>query len=217
VAISRPGFSRTVIAGPGLATWTGIKIALEASGIEVCGWADTAQTLVEEVARTNPDSCLIDVSLGGGLQAASELSTRAPRTAVILLTGNPEEEECIQAIQAGAVGYVSTSISTERLPEVVRSVLAGELAIPRAFMAVLVDRLRDRSNRRHLMLRHHRGAELTAREWEVLALMQDGLGTQSIAEQLLISDVTVRRHIGAALKKLRVQSREEALALLESA
>jgi DNA-binding NarL/FixJ family response regulator len=206
-----------VIAGPGLATWTGIKIALEASGIEVCGWADTAQKLVDEVSRTDPDSCLIDVALGGGIQAASELSTRARRTAVVLLTENPDQEECIQAIQAGAVGYVATSISPERLPEVVRSVLAGELAIPRAFIAVLVDRLRDRSTRRHLMLRHHRGAELTAREWEVLDLMHDGLGTQDIAEQLLISDVTVRRHIGAALKKLQVHSRKEALALLESA
>jgi DNA-binding NarL/FixJ family response regulator len=206
-----------VIAGPGLATWTGIKIALEASGIEVCGWADTAQELVAEVARTDPDSCLIDVALEGGIQTASDLSTRAPRTVVILLAETPELEECIQAIQAGAVGYVSTSISTGRLPEVVRSVLAGELAIPRAFMAVLVDRLRDRSSRRQLFLRHHRGVELTAREWEVLDLMHEGLGTQGIAEQLLISDVTVRRHIGAALKKLQVQSRKEALALLESA
>lgn len=209
---------RTVIAGPGSATWTGIKIALEGAGIEVCAWAKTAHELVDEVARTKPESCLVDTGLpGGGIAAVAELGARGPRTCVILLTENPGQEECMQAIQAGAVGYVSTGISTERLPEVVRSVLAGELAIPRAFMAVLVNRLRDRSARRHLMLQHQRGVELTSREWEVLDLMHEGLGTGDIAGQLLISDVTVRRHIGAALKKLQVQSRKEALELLESA
>jgi DNA-binding NarL/FixJ family response regulator len=193
-------------------------MALEGAGIEVCAWAKTAHELVDEVARTKPESCLVDAGLpGGGLAAVAELGARGPRSLVILLSESPGQEECIQAVQAGAVGYVSTGISTERLPEVVRSVISGELAIPRAFMAVLVNRLRERSARRHLMLRHQKGVELTSREWEVVDLMHEGFGTQEIAEQLLISDVTVRRHIGAALKKLQVESRKEALELLRSA
>jgi DNA-binding NarL/FixJ family response regulator len=61
------------------------------------------------------------------------------------------------------------------------------------------------------------GVDLTSREWEVLDLMRDGLSTREIAIRLLISEVTVRRHIGSVLKKLHVQSRAEALDLLESA
>ena len=67
------------------------------------------------------------------------------------------------------------------------------------------------------MLSHRRAVDLTSREWDVLELMRDGLSSREIAERLLISEVTVRRHIGAVLKKMQVQSRREALQLLQSA
>ena len=63
----------------------------------------------------------------------------------------------------------------------------------------------------------HRGIDLTSREWEVLDFMREGLSTRAIADRLLISEVTVRRHIGSVLKKLRVSSRADAVRLLESA
>jgi two-component system NarL family response regulator len=99
----------------------------------------------------------------------------------------------------------------------VHAVLRGEIAIPRALVTVLAERLRDRLGRRQLALRDRPGVELTTREWEVLDLMCDGLTTREIAKRLLISEITVRRHISAVLKKLRVPSRRDAVKLLETA
>jgi DNA-binding NarL/FixJ family response regulator len=96
-------------------------------------------------------------------------------------------------------------------------VLLGEPAIPRPLVAVLMNRLRGDSAKRHLVAPDGRGVDLTSREWEVLDCMREGLSTREIAVKLLIADVTVRRHIGAVLKKLQVQSRREALELLRSA
>lgn len=210
---------RLMIAGNGSVTWAGIKIALERAGIEVCGEVKRAQDLVAEVAHLEPDVCLVDVELeGGGIRGASELGTRAPRTAVIVLTAKAaDEEDFLAAMDVGAVGYIPMTISPARLPAAIRAVLDGELAIPRALMPLLVGHLRGRNARRHLMLSQRRAVDLTSREWDVLELMRDGLSTREIAERLLISEVTVRRHIGAVMKKMQVQSRGEALQLLQSA
>jgi DNA-binding NarL/FixJ family response regulator len=117
----------------------------------------------------------------------------------------------------GAIGYLPKSISAKRLPAVVRAVLLGEPAIPRPLVAVLMNRLRGGGVKRHLVVPDGRGVDLTSREWEVLDCMREGLSTREIAAKLLIADVTVRRHIGAVLKKLHVQSRREALELLRTA
>jgi DNA-binding NarL/FixJ family response regulator len=109
------------------------------------------------------------------------------------------------------------SISTKRLPAVIRAVLLGEPAIPRPLVAVLINRLRGGEGRRHLQIPDGRGIDLTTREWEVLDGMKEGLSTREIAAKLLIAETTVRRHIGAVLKKLQVHSRREALELLRSA
>jgi DNA-binding NarL/FixJ family response regulator len=95
--------------------------------------------------------------------------------------------------------------------------MRGEFAIPRSLTPVLADRLRERLGRRQVALRGRPGVELTTREWEVLDLMCDRLSTRAIAGRLLISEITVRRHISAVLKKLRVGSRRDAVKLLETA
>jgi DNA-binding NarL/FixJ family response regulator len=216
---SGSGKPRLLIAGNGSATWAGIKIALERAGIEVCGQVTRAQDLVVEVARLRPDVCLIDVALeGGGIRGAAELGSRAPGTALIMLTAKSvEEEDFLAAMNVGVVGYLPMTISPERLPAAVLGVLDGELAIPRALMPMLVDHLRGRNARRHLMLSHRPAVDFTNREWDVVELMRDELSTREIAGRLMISEVTVRRHIGAVLKKMQVRSRLEAMQLLQSA
>ena len=209
---------RVLVAESDTATRTGIRIALEGAGIEVCGEVDAAHGLIEAAARLEPDVCLVAIGLaGGGISGAAEICVRGPSPAVILLADGVKEENFLNAMRIGAVGYVPTNISPARLPSVVHAVLRGELAVPRALVAMLIRRLRERGARRHLMLSHQRGVDLTSREWEVLDLMQEGLSTKGIASRLLISDVTVRRHIGSVLKKLQVGSRDEALKLLHSA
>jgi two-component system nitrate/nitrite response regulator NarL len=199
------------------ATRAGIRVASDADGIEVVGEVASVQDLLEAVDRARPDICLIDVDLpGGGIRGTAELLARAPGIAVVILAEEADERQFLDALHAGAVGYILKSISAARLPEVLRAVVAGEPAVPRSLVVSLIDGYRDRVARRRVS-GPHRGAGLTTREWEVFNFMSDGLTTREIATRLLISEVTVRRHIGSALKKLDVQSREEALKLLQSA
>jgi two-component system nitrate/nitrite response regulator NarL len=214
--VTRP--PRVLVAGHDSATINGIRIALEEEGVVLCGRVASAGELIEAVSRLEPDLCLIDVDLpGGGILAAAEMRAWRSPVAVVMLAAVLNEEDFLKAMGVGAIGYLPKSISPKRLPAVVRAVLVGEPAIPRPLVAVLMNRLRGGGTRRHLVVPDGRGVDLTSREWEVLDSMRDGLSTREIAAKLLIADVTVRRHIGAVLKKLHVQSRREALELLRSA
>jgi DNA-binding NarL/FixJ family response regulator len=214
---SRP-VPRVLVAGHDSATLNGLRIALEEEGIVVCGRVASAAELIDAVGRLEPDVCLVDVDIpGGGLIAAAEMRAWRSSVAVVMLAPDLNEEDFLKAMAVGAVGYLPKSISAKRLPAVVRAVLLGEPAIPRPLVAVLMNRLRGGGAKRHLVVRDGRGVDLTSREWEVLDCMREGLSTREIATKLLIADVTVRRHIGAVLKKLQVQSRREALELLRSA
>jgi DNA-binding NarL/FixJ family response regulator len=82
-------------------------------------------------------------------------------------------------------------------------------------VALLIEEFRERKRRRRVPLVGRRGVELTDREWEVLEAMRQSLTTDEIARRLFISPVTVRTHVSAILRKLHVQTREAALALLE--
>ena len=214
---SRPE-PRVLVAGHDSATFNGIRMALEEAGIVVCGQVASAAELIEAVTRLEPEVCLVDVDIpGGGLVAAAEMRAWKSSVAVIMLAPDLNEEDFLKAMAVGAIGYLPKSISAKRLPAVVRAVLLGEPAIPRPLVAVLMNRLRGGGAKRHLVVPDGRGVDLTSREWEVLDCMREGLSTREIAAKLLIADVTVRRHIGAVLKKLHVQSRREALELLRSA
>jgi two-component system NarL family response regulator len=133
--------------------------------------------------------------------------------AVVLLTDEITEAEFLGAVRAGAVGYLHKGVSPEALSNVVRGVSRGESAFPRSLVFALIDGHRQRSVR----LADVSGVELTSREWEVLEFMREGLTTRQIADRLLISEVTVRRHISSVLKKLKVPSRTDAVKLLRSA
>ena len=213
---ARNGRPSVVLAESDVATRLGIRMALESAGIRVAAEVDSANTIVDAVAGA--DVCLIGVDLpGGGIKAAAAIVAEHPDTAVIMLTGAAEGNELLDAVRVGAVGYIVTDVAPTRLPEAINAVLRGEMAIPRVLVSVLAERLRERFGRRHLALRDRPGVELTTREWEVLDFMCDGLSTREIAGRLLISEITVRRHISAVMKKLHVASRGEAVKLLASA
>jgi DNA-binding NarL/FixJ family response regulator len=212
------GAPNVVIGAKDPATLAGIRIALEADGVAVVAEVHSLQELVDAVERLDPDVCLVDLDLaGGGIRAAAEVRARAPRVAVVLLADDSGEDMFLDAIRVGAVGYVPKRITPQRLPSVIRAVCDGEPAIPRALVTLLIEQYRTRPARRQLPLSHRRGVDLTSREWQVLDCMREGLSTREIADRLMISEVTVRRHIGSVLKKLQVSSRAEALRLLESA
>jgi DNA-binding NarL/FixJ family response regulator len=213
---ARNGRTSVVLAESDVPTRLGIRMALESAGFRVAAEVDSADAVVDEVAGA--EVCLISVDLpGGGIRAAAAIVAEHPDTAVIMLTGAAEDDELVDAVRVGAVGYIVTNVASTRLPEAINAVLRGEVAIPRLLVSVLADRLRERLGRRQLALRDRPGVELTTREWEVLDFMCDGLSTREIAGRLLISEITVRRHISAVMKKLHVASRREAVKLLASA
>jgi DNA-binding NarL/FixJ family response regulator len=132
-----------------------------------------------------------------------------------MFTRRIDEEEFLAAVRAGATGYLPEDVDPSRLPYVVRSVMRGEAAVPRALVARLIDELRGREGRRRSFeVQERRHVELTAREWDVVDLLRQGLSTRSIAEILGISAVTVRRHVSAVHGKLGVHTRAELLELL---
>lgn len=195
-------------------TRVGVRRALERGGCEICAEAEDGPSAVEAAVRERPDVCLLDIQMpGSGIRAADEISKRVPESAIVMLTVSRSDSDLFDALRAGASGYLLKDTAPERLPLALRGVLDGEAALPRHLVALVIDEFRERGRRRPLL--KNRGVVLTAREWEVLELMSDGLTTFEIADRLFIEPVTVRTHVSAILKKLHVPTRKAALQLLE--
>src|SRR4051794_24058081 len=204
---------RVLIAEPDLPTRTGLQLVLESAGFARGGEAGDAATAVALAGAERPELVLIAVELPGGcLDAVRRIASALPRTRVVVLTGDPSGDELVDAALAGAVGYLSRDVRSERLPKILTAVLAGEAAFPRRHMQQLVDALRGRDARRTL-LAARTGATLTAREWEVLELLGDEKSTGEIAQRLGIAHVTARRHISSLVAKLGAPDRASAAAL----
>jgi DNA-binding NarL/FixJ family response regulator len=122
------------------------------------------------------------------------------------------EAHLFAALRAGASGYLVKDMDPRRLPQALLAAADGEPAIPRRLVARLVEDMRDRSARRRPVV-DTEGVRLTSREWEVLELMRRGLTTAQIARRLVLSPATVRTHVAAITRKLRVDGREEAVRL----
>src|SRR3954453_17684043 len=207
---------RVRLADPACPPRAGLRIVLEAGGLAVAGEAADAAAAARLAATERPDVALGGAELaGGGLQAIRQIAAELPGTRVIVLTGHPRGEELVDAVLAGAVGYLSRDTGSERLPAILRGVLAGEVALPRRHSRALVEALRGRDARRAL-LAERSAAALTDREWEVLELLADERSTGEIARRLDISVVTARRHISSLVGKLGVDDRADVIALMRS-
>jgi DNA-binding NarL/FixJ family response regulator len=210
------GTIQVVIADDHPSTRAGIRAALEVAGFEVSAEVGDADQAVEAALRHAPDVCLLDIHMpGNGIAAAGRISTQLENTAVVMLTVSRNDADLLDALRAGASGYLLKDTDPDRLPHALRGVLRGEAALPRGLVARLIDEFKKRGKRRRLPLVGRQGVELTSREWEVLDLMREGLTTGQIAKRLFVSPVTVRTHIASILKKLKVPDRESALKLLE--
>lgn len=171
---------------------------------------------IDTALAERPDVCLLDINMpGNGIAAAREIRRLLPDVAIVMLTISRDDDDLFDALKAGADGYLLKDVDPRRLPLALQGVLEGEAALPRTLTARLIQEFRHRRDRR---VPHREGqvVRLTPREWEVLELMREGLGTSEIAGRMYVSPVTVRTHVSTILKKLRVSSREEALRLLET-
>ena len=210
------GSIRVLVADDHPPARAGVTAALERGGFVVCATAADAGSAIEAARRERPDVCLLDVHMPGeGIHAAETIARELPETVVVMLTVSRTDADLLNALRAGASGYLLKDIDPERLPLALRGVLSGEAALPRRLVAVLIEEFRERKRRRRIPLVGRRSVELTDREWEVLESMRLGWTTEQIAEHFFISPVTVRTHIASILRKLQVSDREAAIALLD--
>jgi two-component system nitrate/nitrite response regulator NarL len=207
---------RVLIADHHPATRAGVRGVLEADGFEVCAEVADAGSAVKAALRERPDLCLVDVQVpGNGIAATQAIVSSLPDTAVVVLSASPNDDDLFDAIRAGAVGYLPKGTRPERLSHALRGVLAGEAALPRHLVTRVIHGFRERGRRRRLPLLGRRSVELTSREWEVLDLLCEGLSTREMAERLFVSQATVRTHVAAVVRKLRVPDREAVVRLVE--
>jgi two-component system nitrate/nitrite response regulator NarL len=191
---------------------------LEQHDFGVVGQAGEGEAAVHLARQLLPDLVLLDLSMPGlnGLEALPRLREAAPDCEVVVLTASGTEDNLLAAIRGGAAGYLLKTEPPERLIEFLRAVARGEAALSGAVARRLLERVRDGQD-------HEAGVPdaiaeaLSARELEVLLLLDEHLGTDEIAKRLFISEHTVRSHVKSLLRKLTVGSRREALEALSRA
>jgi DNA-binding NarL/FixJ family response regulator len=204
---------RILIADPGETSRRAIARVIENDGrFCVCAEAADAAEAVAMAIETVPDICLLEVALpGGGLAAAWELTSRLPATPVVVLTSREDDAEFFAALEMGVAGYLLKGAVLDWLPNTLIDVCRGTFAMPRHLATKVVRQLRTTEPRRRAVVGTR--PRLTSREWEVLHLIASGLSTRQVAERLTLSATAVRVHIAAAVRKLGVASRAEAVAL----
>lgn len=207
---------RVVLAVHDLPTLAGLRMALRAPGLCVTAEVVDVRGLLEAAGDRECDVALVASDLpGGGLTSVRALSRETPSARAILLSRGTSDDEFLEAVRAGAVGYLGQDIQADRLAAVVRAAAAGEAVVPRAFAAALLDEIHGRERLRSTVTRHA-SSPVTEREWEVLRLLADDLSTAQLARRIGISEVTVRRHASSAVAKLGVPDRAAAVRLLRS-
>ena len=181
-------------------------------GFEVCGCASDGEQAIGEAARLRPDLVLLDLSMPGldGLSALPRLREAAPEAEVVVLTASGTEENLLAAIRAGAAGYLLKTEPPERIAAFLDGVVNGEAALSGTVARRLLEQVRHGKGR-GMGVPDSIAATLSARELEVLLLLDEHLGTDEIAKRLFISEHTVRSHVKSLMRKLGVSSRREAL------
>ena len=182
------------------------------SSFSVVGEASDGHEAIERARELQPDLVLLDLSMPGldGLEALPRLRAAAPDSEVVVLTASGTEENLLAAIRGGAAGYLLKSEPPERIAGFLRGVVRGEAALSGEVARRLLDRVRE-GGRLDSGVPESVARELSAREVEVLLLLDEHLGTDEIAKRLFISEHTVRSHVKSLLRKLGVSSRREAL------
>jgi NarL family two-component system response regulator LiaR len=200
---------RVVIADDHSLVRQGLRRYLEmADGIEVVGEASTGGEAVDLVERERPDIALMDIRMPemDGLEAARTISARYPEIGIVMLTAYDDRHFVVEAVRAGARGYVLKARDAEHLTQTVRLVAGGNMVIDPQLVVVLADELNVAKHR------ERNAQSLTEREVEILQLLAFGHTNRDIGEKLFISPDTVKTHLEHIYQKLGATDRTAAVA-----
>jgi DNA-binding NarL/FixJ family response regulator len=187
----------------------GFKSVLEATGqMEVVGEAANGEEAIEQARRQDPDVVLMDVRMPG--MDGIEATRRMPRQKVLILTTFGLDDYIIEALRAGASGFLLKDAPVDELVAAVRAVAAGDAQLSPAVTKRLLDQVA-----RRLPVAVARDtdalAQLTDREREVLRLLAIGMSNAEIGEALVVSGPTVKSHVSSVLQKLGLRDRVQAV------
>ena len=189
---------------------TGLRNLLEDQGINVVGEAENGQVALRLVQELVPDVVIMDLKMPGltGVEATREISNSAPLARVVVLTISADDEDVVNAVMAGACGYLLKDSSIEQLLDGIRAAAAGESLISPQIASKLLQLLRMQTTDSDAATRIR--TLLSDREVEVLRLIANGKDNAEIARELYISPKTVKNHISNILMKLQIENRIQA-------
>lgn len=180
----------------------GLRMLLQAAGVEVVAEADSGERAVELVEQLQPDLVLMDLQLGAGMDGVAATSAiRALDDApnVLIVTTYDTDADILRAVEAGASGYLLKDAPPDELVDAVRKAAHGEAALAPAVADRLLASLRNPAPR------------LSARELQVLSLVAAGASNKDVASELFVSAATVKTHLVHIFDKLGVESRTAAV------
>jgi DNA-binding NarL/FixJ family response regulator len=180
--------------------------------IEVVGAAADGLEAVAFAAELHPDVVLMDLRMPrcDGVEATRQLHDRQPETKVVVLTTYTDDRSVIDALRAGARGYLTKDAGGEEIRQALQHVLDDHAAIDPAVQHHLVDTILTTPQERHTSLSPLPDG-LTPREAEVLSLIASGLSNTEIAERLVVTEGTVKSHINHLLNKIDARDRAQAV------
>ncbi len=189
---------------------TGLRNLLEEQGVNVVGEAENGETAIRLASNLAPDVVIMDLNMpgAGGVETTRRLSSLAPLSRVVVLTISADDDDVMNAVMAGACGYLLKDSSIQELIAGIRAASAGESLISPQIAAKVLQRLRAQS--KDVDAAETIRAELSDRELQVLKLIANGKDNAQIARELFISPKTVKNHISNILMKLQIENRIQA-------
>lgn len=189
---------------------TGLRNLLEEQGVNVVGEAENGETAIRLASDLAPDVVIMDLNMPGvgGVETTRRLSSLAPLSRVVVLTISADDDDVMNAVMAGACGYLLKDSSIQELIAGIRAASEGESLISPQIAAKVLQRLRAQS--KDADAAETIRAELSDRELQVLKLIANGKDNAMIAGELHISPKTVKNHISNILMKLQIENRIQA-------